>query len=158
MAELGAELGSDVPFFLSGAAAGVATGRGERVEPVAAGRRWWAVVAKPPVGLSTAAVFAAWGGRGTAAATGGAARAFTSGGTGLPGRLANDLDGPAGEAEPVLAAERAAFIAVGLRHSCLSGSGTSRFALLPTAAAARSAAAKLRRRRPGPVAAVPLAV
>ena len=158
LAELGAGLGSDVPFFLSGAAAGVATGRGERVERVAAGRRWWAVVAKPPVGLSTAAVFAAWGGRNSAAATGGATTAFTSAGTGLPGRLANDLDGPAGEAEPVLAAERAAFAAAGLSRSCLSGSGTSRFALLPTAAAARSAAAKLRARRPGPVAAVPLAV
>ena len=157
LCEIAADLGSDVPFFLCGAAAGVARGRGERVEPVAGGAGRWAVLAKPPVGLSTPAVFAAWGGRASAAGTGRAAGLWRRGGAGLAAALSNDLDGPAGELEPVLAAERAAFAAAGMPHSCLSGSGTSRFALLPSAAAARAAAAKLRRRRPGPAVAVPLA-
>ena len=156
--DLGATLGSDVPFFLCGSAAGVARGRGERIEPLAAGPLRWAVVAKPPAGLATAAVFAAWGGRASAVATPRAAAALPQAGATLADVAANDLDAPAAELEPRLAAERAAFERIGLSRSCLSGSGTSRFALCRSAAAARVAAATLRRLRPGPVAAVPLAV
>jgi 4-diphosphocytidyl-2-C-methyl-D-erythritol kinase len=53
---LGAELGSDVPFFFSAPAAWC-TGRGEVVMPLVPGRPLWLVLACPPVGLSTAAVF-----------------------------------------------------------------------------------------------------
>ena len=158
LTEIAAELGSDVPFFLAGAAAGVVRGRGERVEPISAGSSRWAVVAKPPVGLSTAGVFAAWGGRASRRATGGAVEAFRRRGGRLGAALSNDLDAPAAELEPALAAEREAFARLGLRRSCLSGSGTSRFALCPNAAAARRAAANLRRLRPGPAWAAPLAV
>src|SRR5207237_2378703 len=58
LAELGAELGSDVPFFFSAPAAWC-TGRGEVVTPLRPGRPLWLVLACPPVGLSTAAVFRA---------------------------------------------------------------------------------------------------
>ena len=158
LTEIAAELGSDVPFFLAGAAAGVVRGRGERVEPIAAGSPRWAVIAKPPVGLSTAGVFAAWGGRASRRATGGAVEAFRRRGGRLGAALSNDLDAPAAELEPALAAERDAFARLGLTRSCLSGSGTSRFALCPSAAAARRAAASLARLRPGPAWAAPLAV
>ena len=52
-----ADLGSDVPFFLSTGAA-VCRGRGEQVEPVAGLPRLPLVIVKPYVGLSTAAVYA----------------------------------------------------------------------------------------------------
>lgn len=78
LSEVAATIGSDVPFFLCGSAAGVVRGRGERVEPIAAGPPRWALLAKPPVGLSTAAVFAAWGGRPSAASTARAAAAYRS--------------------------------------------------------------------------------
>ncbi|MDY0167052.1 MAG: 4-(cytidine 5'-diphospho)-2-C-methyl-D-erythritol kinase [Thermoguttaceae bacterium] len=55
---LAAQLGSDVPFFLAGSAA-ICRGRGERVEPVPYGAGMHFVVARPEVGLSTAAVYAA---------------------------------------------------------------------------------------------------
>ncbi len=55
---IAAELGSDVPFFLVGGPA-VCRGRGEQVEPVAGLRDLHFVVACPPAGLSTAAVYAA---------------------------------------------------------------------------------------------------
>ena len=158
LSEVAATIGSDVPFFLCGSAAGVVRGRGERVEPIAAGPPRWALLAKPPVGLSTAAVFAAWGGRPSAASTARAAAAYRSLSPGLSAALSNDLDEPASELEPLLAQERTAFERAGLHRSCLSGSGTSRFALCRSAAAARRAAAVLRSARPGPVAAVPLAV
>jgi 4-diphosphocytidyl-2-C-methyl-D-erythritol kinase len=56
LAELGAELGSDVPFFFATPAAWC-TGRGEIVEPLGLGRPLDFVLVCPPVGLSTAAVF-----------------------------------------------------------------------------------------------------
>src|SRR5262249_45075812 len=56
LAALGAELGSDVPFF-SAAPAAWCTGRGERVEPLPLGRPLDFVLASPPEGLSTAEVF-----------------------------------------------------------------------------------------------------
>ncbi len=58
LARLGAELGSDVPFFFSAPAAWC-TGRGERVEPLPLGRPLDFVLASPAEGLSTARVFAA---------------------------------------------------------------------------------------------------
>ncbi len=56
LAELAAELGSDVPFFLAGESA-VCRGRGERVDPVAAMPRLDVVVVKPPAGIDTAAAY-----------------------------------------------------------------------------------------------------
>jgi 4-diphosphocytidyl-2-C-methyl-D-erythritol kinase len=56
LAKLGAELGSDIPFFFAGGAA-VCSGRGELVVAVPAPAGMPVVVIKPPTGLSTAAVF-----------------------------------------------------------------------------------------------------
>lgn len=56
LAQISAELGSDVPFFLAGGPA-VCRGRGERVEPLAVAAGLHFVVVCPPVGLSTAAVY-----------------------------------------------------------------------------------------------------
>src|SRR5579862_3298856 len=49
-------LGSDVPFFLSGTGA-LVEGTGERVTPLGALPRWYALVVKPPVAVSTAAAY-----------------------------------------------------------------------------------------------------
>ncbi len=58
LAELAAQLGSDVPFFLAGGPA-ICRGRGERVELVHGLPPLHVVVAKPPVGVSTAVAFGA---------------------------------------------------------------------------------------------------
>jgi 4-diphosphocytidyl-2-C-methyl-D-erythritol kinase len=55
---LAAELGSDVPFFLSSAPA-ICRGRGEQVEAIAGIAPLHFVVVKPPAGLSTADVYRA---------------------------------------------------------------------------------------------------
>ncbi len=57
LAGLGSELGSDVAFFFAAPAAWC-MGRGEKVEPLALGRPLDFVLVSPPVGLSTAEVFA----------------------------------------------------------------------------------------------------
>jgi 4-diphosphocytidyl-2-C-methyl-D-erythritol kinase len=56
LAGLGADLGSDVPFFFRPPAAWC-TGRGEQVAPQLVGKPLWFVLLCPPVGLSTAEVY-----------------------------------------------------------------------------------------------------
>ncbi len=56
LAALAAELGSDVPFFLTRGPA-VCRGRGERIEPVSGLGQLHFVVVRPPEGLATAAVY-----------------------------------------------------------------------------------------------------
>jgi 4-diphosphocytidyl-2-C-methyl-D-erythritol kinase len=53
---LGAELGSDVPFFLSGPVSWC-TGRGEQVAPMPMPASFWVVLVCPTFGLSTAEVY-----------------------------------------------------------------------------------------------------
>jgi 4-diphosphocytidyl-2-C-methyl-D-erythritol kinase len=53
---LGAELGSDVPFFLGGPVSWC-TGRGEQVTPMPAPASFWIVLVCPRFGLSTAEVY-----------------------------------------------------------------------------------------------------
>lgn len=54
--KLGAELGSDVPFCVTGGTA-VARGRGEKLEFVDSPPGCWVVLAKPPINVSTADVY-----------------------------------------------------------------------------------------------------
>ncbi|MBW4084880.1 4-(cytidine 5'-diphospho)-2-C-methyl-D-erythritol kinase [Paenibacillus sp. S150] len=54
--ELGAELGSDVPFCVTGGTA-LATGRGEQLTPIQSPPQCWVVLAKPPINVSTAEVY-----------------------------------------------------------------------------------------------------
>lgn len=54
--ELGAELGSDVPFCVTGGTA-LATGRGEKLTPIKNPPQCWVILAKPPINVSTAEVY-----------------------------------------------------------------------------------------------------
>jgi 4-diphosphocytidyl-2-C-methyl-D-erythritol kinase len=53
---LGAELGSDVPFCVTGGTA-IARGRGEKLEPIEAPPQCWVVLAKPPLNVSTSEIY-----------------------------------------------------------------------------------------------------
>jgi 4-diphosphocytidyl-2-C-methyl-D-erythritol kinase len=53
---LGAELGSDVPYCVSGGTA-IARGRGEKLEYIDNPPQCWVVLAKPPINVSTADVY-----------------------------------------------------------------------------------------------------
>lgn len=56
LAELGAEIGSDVSFCVYGGTA-IASGRGEKIEHISAPPSSWVILAKPTIGVSTAAVY-----------------------------------------------------------------------------------------------------
>ncbi|SEQ10202.1 4-(cytidine 5'-diphospho)-2-C-methyl-D-erythritol kinase [Piscibacillus halophilus] len=54
--EIGAEIGSDVPFCVMGGTA-LATGRGEKLTPLPSPPPCWVVLAKPNIGVSTKDVY-----------------------------------------------------------------------------------------------------
>ncbi|SDK06664.1 4-(cytidine 5'-diphospho)-2-C-methyl-D-erythritol kinase [Alkalibacterium thalassium] len=56
LAELGEQIGSDVPFCVYGQTAYV-TGRGEKVEPLPSFPHAWVIIVKPPKGISSWTVF-----------------------------------------------------------------------------------------------------
>lgn len=56
LCRLGSELGSDVPFCVTGGTA-VARGRGEKLELIVNPPQCWVVLAKPPINVSTADVY-----------------------------------------------------------------------------------------------------
>ncbi|MGR6061298.1 4-(cytidine 5'-diphospho)-2-C-methyl-D-erythritol kinase [Bacillus velezensis] len=56
LAELGAEIGSDVSFCVYGGTA-LATGRGEKIRNISAPPHCWVMLAKPTIGVSTAEVY-----------------------------------------------------------------------------------------------------
>lgn len=56
LAEIGAEIGSDVSFCVYGGTA-IATGRGEKIEHIPAPPPCWVILAKPQIGVSTAEVY-----------------------------------------------------------------------------------------------------
>ena len=56
LCKLGAELGSDVPYCVTGGTA-IARGRGEKLERIDNPPQCWVVLAKPPINVSTADVY-----------------------------------------------------------------------------------------------------
>lgn len=130
LSELGAELGSDVPFFLSGGAAEV-TGRGEHVRPLPGlPEPWRIVIVAPRETVSTAAVYRALAGFRPAAgeATRELAARLEHGALGdWRTLLCNDLEAPAATVGALLADDRERLSALDLPACLLSGSGGSWF-------------------------------
>ena len=116
-----------------------ATGRGEIVRPLP-DEAWHGVIAQPPWGLSTGAIFTAWGRtqRPTDAATGDAAT-----GNAATGDAANDLQAAAESVSPDLQRWRLAIeAATGCRWT-MSGSGSAYWTSVGDAAQAATVAARL---------------
>jgi 4-diphosphocytidyl-2-C-methyl-D-erythritol kinase len=137
--ELARPLGADVPACLLSRPC-VGTGRGDALAPYDAGALAGAPVllVNPGVAVSTAAVFARWGG--------------TDGGP-LPADLwqaRNDLEAPARAAAPAIGEVLAALTdAPGARLVRMSGSGATCFALFGDVAARNAASAKIGAAQPG---------
>ena len=151
LAEVAADVGSDVPFFLAGGPA-VCRGRGERVEPLAGGAGWQVVVVRPPAGLATAEVYRHCRVPDRPRAIAAAVAAVRSGDAAGAGRaLANRLQEAAEQLSPWIARLRDAFGRLGCWGHQLTGSGTSYFGLCRHARHARHVAARLRAARLGTV-------
>ncbi len=146
LSEIAAQLGSDVPFFLSSRPA-LCTGRGEHVMPLAEMPPLYFVIVKPPAGLSTAEVYRhcrpsavphsaqplidAWR-RGCLADIG--------------RRLHNRLEVAAAEISPTIEQLRGEFNRFDFIGHQMTGSGSAYFGICRHAKQARRLAAALRSR------------
>lgn len=151
LTELAAELGSDVPFFLSGGPA-ISSGRGEKTVPLPGHFQLYWIVVKPPVGLSTAAVYTHC--RPAArprSATDMLAALRTAGPAGIGSNLHNALQGAARELTPWIERVTAELHRAGCLAQQMSGSGSSCFGLARSARHAGMIARRLRSRRIGQV-------
>ncbi|MFM8735351.1 MAG: 4-(cytidine 5'-diphospho)-2-C-methyl-D-erythritol kinase [Pirellulales bacterium] len=144
LAALAATIGSDVPWFFARSAA-IASGRGERIEPVAGLPPLFAVIACPATGLSTAAVYGRCvpdaSRRGEAARL--AAALATGGLAAARPLLHNALEPAARELSPAIDALLDALERAGGAGARMTGSGSACFAVLDTLAAAEAVAQRL---------------
>lgn len=148
LALVGARLGADVPMCLH-AAPLIARGIGEIIEPVASMPQLHMVLVNAGVEVSTPAVFAALASKENPPLPP-LPRHF--GFDHLPGWLGaarNDLEAPAIAIAPAIAESLAALRAGQAAFARMSGSGATCFGLYETPALAQSAAAAIRRSRPG---------
>jgi 4-diphosphocytidyl-2-C-methyl-D-erythritol kinase len=129
LAELGAEIGSDVAFFFSAPAA-FCTGRGEKVEPVHPKKGLDLVLACPRQGLSTAAVYGNVTVPTSPVAGDVLRAAFEAGDAEAVGRLLhNRLQEPAGRLCAEVNDLRGRLAALKPAGQLMSGSGTCVFAV-----------------------------
>jgi 4-diphosphocytidyl-2-C-methyl-D-erythritol kinase len=144
LAALGAELGSDVPFFFATPAAWC-TGRGERVTPLALGKTLLLVLLCPAVGLATADVYRGVSLPARPASGTEIQQALAAGDAAAVGRLLHNRLQPVAERLcPAVAEGYARLKAQGPAGQLMSGSGTSLFALCRDAAEAARVAQALR--------------
>lgn len=154
LAELAAELGSDVPFFLYGGTA-VCRGRGERVEPVRDATPLHLVLVKPPVDLSTSEVYQAFDKNFDASSRtrpqiDALVSALRRGRLVDIGRLMrNSLQAAAATLTPWIERIRSAFDEMDFLGHQLSGSGSAYFGLCRHAQHARRLASILKTRQLG---------
>jgi len=148
---LAAQLGSDVPFFLSPSAA-VCRGRGEIIEPVRWPTRLYFVIVRPHSGLSTAEVFQQCRHAERPKSAGDLATALTEGNLGRAGQLLhNRLMEPAMTLNPEVTHLRRTFAKLPVLGHLMSGSGTSYFGICAQRKHAKMVAARLRATRIGSV-------
>ncbi len=128
--ELGAELGSDIPFCMGGPTA-LATGRGEKMQPLAHCPQLYLVLVKPPFGVSTPKVYGNLRvaeiadhpdvGRCINALVAGSAECVLE-------SMGNLLEHSTFELQPEVKALKESMEACGCQHVLMSGSGPTVFA------------------------------
>ncbi|HZN54432.1 MAG TPA: 4-(cytidine 5'-diphospho)-2-C-methyl-D-erythritol kinase [Candidatus Polarisedimenticolaceae bacterium] len=150
LAGIAAELGSDVPFFLSGGTA-LGTGRGERIRPLTPISERALVLGHPPLPLPTPRVYEALQAPLTPADDGvTVSRLFVKLAEGNDFALArNDLEAAAFAMIPALAGFRDALVRSGAEVALLSGSGSTVFGMFRAGTDLTSIAAGLQSAFPG---------
>ena len=156
LAELAAEIGSDVPFFFGcgmfGSGAAICRGRGERIEPIAAMPRWNLVVVRPPEGFATAEVYRNCQVKGKPVEIGPLLRALQQRNSAkIPLTMTNRLQSAAAKLSPWTERLQNEFNRLDLLAHQMSGSGSSYFGICRHARHARHVAAQLRSRGVGSV-------
>ena len=121
--ELGASVGADVPYFLTGGLS-LGTGRGERIRRLVDLGRYWIVVAIPSFGVPTASAYAWLDRVGRGSPVG-----LSPGWRGQLKGLRNELQPPVVAQHPDIGVMVDRLRATGAAHAAMTGSGSSVFAL-----------------------------
>ena len=144
LSEIGAKIGADVPFFLTGGTA-LAEGAGEKITPVAAMPDCHIVIAKPPVNVSTGRAYQAYDDYREETTSGRTTEVLAALKAGdyerLCGALHNSFEPVIIAAEPAVGEVKKAMLEAGANAALMSGSGSSVFALTREAPAAETVAA-----------------
>lgn len=147
------DLGSDVPFFLSGLPQAWGTGRGDRLDPAPALPSVPVLLVVPPFPIPTASAYG-WldadraSGKGSAVADGASIRPAATWDE-LAAVAMNDFEGPVYARHPELLEIRDGLRSAGALLSLLSGSGSTIFGVFNDEDRASAAVADLRARNPG---------
>ena len=140
LTELAGELGSDVPFFLFGGTARC-LGRGERVTPLKSHSGIPVVLAKPPVGLSTAKVFDHCTAAASPVSSKGLLNQLSRGQPALFGKqMFNRLEMAASELTDWISRLKSTFTRLSCHSHQMSGSGSTYFGVFSTRIEAQRAA------------------
>jgi 4-diphosphocytidyl-2-C-methyl-D-erythritol kinase len=157
LAEVAAEIGSDVPFFLTRGAA-ICRGRGEQIEPILP-TRLHVVIVRPPAGLSTPRVYQACRPVASPIKSDSLAAALRRGAVAAAARMLNNrLEEPASQLTPWIGRLRQEFSRLDVLGHQMSGSGSSYFGICRHGRQAGRVAARLRSRGVGMVFAAATAV
>lgn len=143
LAELAAELGSDVPFFLHGGTA-LGGGRGERLESLPT-PPLWLVLVRPDVAVNTGWAYGRWRPEACGGPTGAEFGQALAGGdpATIAGLLRNDLEPGVIAAVPQIAAAREWLLENGALGARMTGSGSVVFGVASDEAHARVIARRL---------------
>jgi 4-diphosphocytidyl-2-C-methyl-D-erythritol kinase len=144
--EVGATIGADVPFFLSGGTA-LGLGRGEEIYPLVDLPPHFVVIVRPPFGVSTAEAYS-WYDDDRAAGQRDENREFQLLPVPWPSRAAqmvNDLEPPVGRRHPEIGAIKQQLRELGATAAAMSGSGSAVFGLFRSRAGAERAVKPLSR-------------
>jgi 4-diphosphocytidyl-2-C-methyl-D-erythritol kinase len=133
--ELGAELGSDVPFFLLGGAA-VGIGRGTELFPLPDGKPLRGVLVSPGIHISTAEAYAQLDSRLTTESQQNKMVTFQSRvwDGGVSGAACNDFETVAVERHGCIGAIKRRLLRAGATIALMTGSGSAVFGLFPGSA------------------------
>lgn len=144
LSEVAAELGSDIPFFF-GPPIAVCRGRGEQIEPLPPLPVLNVVIVRPPVGLSTPAVYRHCRPAETPASLAPLLQAWQHGDVAQVARgMTNRLEPAAEQLSPWIGRLRSEFDRLGCYGHQMSGSGSSYFGICRHAKHARQVAQRLR--------------
>jgi 4-diphosphocytidyl-2-C-methyl-D-erythritol kinase len=147
LAEMGASLGADVPFFFTGGAA-LGTGRGTEIAALRAAPRASLLVVTPRVKISTAEAYESLNApaltKECAPVNLLVSRAEAEFSGSLPSALTNDFEPAIFDRHPEVERARDALLAAGARAALLSGSGSSVFGVFDGEAEVEQARGRLK--------------
>jgi len=144
---IAAQLGADVPFFLSGGTA-IGTGTGAQLEEVRDVQKQWLLIVTPNASVATATAYAALNAPSLTSSdsvsilSSSFTEPFSSDSSQWP--LHNDFEGVIFEREPEIRRAKEALLAAGAQNALLAGSGSSVFGIFNDAAGRDQALDNLR--------------